>query len=151
MDGPSACGDTGRARASNGVGPVAACEASGWWVDVAYRAPLGTGGHVMGTIRAKLAEATPEGETISRIRIGAYGYGYAKLDPTGEFDYNDPAIEEFLDQERDFGYGTVGHNPLWAWTERYVIVTEVYDGSTGFMAVPLAPDTPGEPDFIGGH
>ena len=85
------------------------------------------------------------------LSIGAYGYGYAKLDPTGEFDYNDPAIEEFLDQERDFGYGTVGHNPLWAWTERYVIVTEVYDGSTGFMAVPLAPDTPGEPDFIGGH
>lgn len=104
----------------------------------------------MRTIRAMLAEETPDGETISRIRIGRYHYGYAKPDPVGEFDFDDPAIAEFLDTEKDFGFGSVGHKPLWAWTERHVIVTAVYDGSTWFHAVPLSPDTPGDPDFIGG-
>ena len=63
------------------------------------------------------------------------------------------ALDAWLDQDIDPGLGCSDHPPMWAWTEDFILVEGVYDGSTWFEAIPRSPTVRpglGGPEFIGG-
>ncbi len=96
----------------------------------------------MTPLRQLLAEATPGWQTVHTIQIGDQCYHI-----------DSPEAIEHLSHLCDDSFGSSDHAPMWAWTQQYVIVEAVYEGSTWFQPIPLLPGLTDkhQPEFIGGQ
>lgn len=62
------------------------------------------------------------------------------------------ALDQWLSQKVDDGWGSADHEPMWAWTESFVIFEGLWDGHTWFEVIPRHPtnDMRFAPRFVGG-